>query len=419
VPSLPTTFRGRLALIAAGAFVLRLVYVLVLARHVPMAGDSQYYHAQANLIAEGRGFIEPFVYVAYGDAYPTAAHPPLYPLALSLVSLFGGTGLLAHRALGALFGVACILVLAAIGRRIGGERTGLITAGMAAVYPTFVAADGAPMSEALYGLLVATALLFALRLHERGDLPSAAGLGAAIGLAALTRSEALGLIPLLAWPLALRGGGRRLVRVGLTTLACVAVLLPWSIRNWSAFDEPLTISHNDSTVLAGANCDATYAGTDLGGWRFDCISERRTFAEGEQAASWRREGADYIRAHAGELPAVVAVRVLRSWDLWQPRRQVAFAEGRARWAAQAGTIAYFLLLPLAAYGGVLLARRSRAQLLILLTPVVLVFASSAIAYGVPRFRHAAELVIVVLSALALSTVADRVRARRGRATAAA
>src|ERR687894_349426 len=90
--------------------------------------------------------------------------------------------------------------LALIARRLAGDRAGLAAAAIAAVYPILIAADGAPMSEALYGLLVATGLLLALRLHERGDLLSAAGLGAAIGIAALTRSEALGLIPLLAWP---------------------------------------------------------------------------------------------------------------------------------------------------------------------------------------------------------------------------
>ena len=33
---------------------------------------------------------------------------------------------------------------------------------------------------------------------------------------------------------------------------------------------------------------ATYHGADLGSWRFDCISDRRTLNEGKQAATWRR-----------------------------------------------------------------------------------------------------------------------------------
>ena len=422
MPRLPTSFRGRVALIAAFALGLRLLYVFVLARHVSMAGDAAFFHAEANLLAEGKGFIEPFVNAALDKQVPTASHPPLYPLVLTPVSWLGGTGVLAHRAVGCVVGVACLVVIALIARRIAGDRAGLATAAVAAVYPILVAADGALMSEALYGLFVALALLFALRLYARRDLVSAAGLGAAIALAALTRSEALALLPLLAWPLALHGSGRRLPRLALTTGACVAVLAPWSIHMASTFDEPFAISHNDSTVLAGANCDQTYHGADTGQWRFDCISERRTFDEGEQAATWRREGIDYIRDHTGRLPAVIAVRVLRTWDLWQPRRQVQFAESRATWAQQAGTVVYFLLLPLAVYGGLLLWRRGlRVQLLILLAPVLLVFATSVIAYGVPRFRHAAELVIVMLAGVAIASLLDRRGAadRRAARTAAA
>jgi 4-amino-4-deoxy-L-arabinose transferase-like glycosyltransferase len=408
VPRLPTTFRGRVALIAAFALGLRLLYVFVLARHVSMAGDAAFFHAEANLLADGKGFIEPFVDAAYGKQVPTASHPPLYPLVLTPVSWLGGTGVLAHRAVSCFVGVTCLVVIALIARRIAGERAGLATAAAAAVYPILVAADGALMSEALYGLFVALALLFALRLYARRDLPSAAGLGAAIALAALTRSEALALLPLLAWPLALHGRGRRLPRLAVATGACVAVLAPWSIHMASTFDEPFAISHNDSTVLAGANCDATYHGADTGQWRFDCISERRTFDEGKQAATWRREGIDYIRDHAGRLPAVIAVRVLRTWDLWQPRRQVQFAESRATWAQQAGTVVYFLLVPVALYGGLLLWRRAlRVHLLILLAPVLLVFATSVVAYGVPRFRHAAELVIVMLAGVAIASLLDR------------
>jgi 4-amino-4-deoxy-L-arabinose transferase-like glycosyltransferase len=414
VHRLPQTFRGRLLLIAAGALALRLIYVLVLARTVSEAGDSRYFHAEANLLAQGRGFIEPFVNAAYGLQVPTASHPPLYPIVLTPVSLLGGTGELAHRAFGCFIGVACLILVALIARRIAGDRAGLAAAAIYAVYPIMVAADGALMSESLYGLLVAAALLLALRFHERRDLASAAGMGAAIGLAALTRSEALGLLPLLAWPLTLRCGAgpairRRIGLAALATGACVLVLLPWSIRQASTFGEPFTISHNDSTVLAGANCDAAYHGVDLGQWRFDCISERTTFNEGRQASIWRREGIDYIRDHAGRLPVVIGVRILRTWDLYQPRRQVSFAEGRAIWAQQAGTIVYFLLLPLAFYGGRLLWRRGRPQLLILLAPVALVFASSVIAYGVPRFRHAAELVIVILAGVAVAALLDRRR----------
>jgi 4-amino-4-deoxy-L-arabinose transferase-like glycosyltransferase len=397
------SFRVRLAAIVAGAVVLRLLYVLVLARHVPMAGDSQFFNAEANLVAGGKGYVEPFVQAAYGISVPTAAHPPLYPTVLAALSFLGLDGVLAHRALGALLGGATILLVGLIGRRVGGDRVGLAAAGIAALYPLLVAADGAPMSESLYGLLIVACLLVALMLRERRSARLAGALGALIGLAALTRSEALLLLVLLGLPLTGRAWKPALALVG----ACVIVLAPWTIRNWSAFDRFTLISHNDSTVLAGANCAKTYHGTDLGSWRFDCISQRHTLKEGKQAARWRREGIDYATEHAGRWPAVVPVRVLRTWDLWQPGPQLATAEGRARWAEKAGVAVYFLLLPLAIGGAALLWRRDRGAAAILLVPARLVTISSAIGYGNPRFRHAFEPSLVVFAAVAVVTLARR------------
>jgi hypothetical protein len=270
------------------------------------------------------------------------------------------------------------------------------------------------MSESLYGLLIAAGLLTALALLEARSVRLAAVLGALIGLAALTRSEALLLVPLIGLPLALTGPRERRWRRALAVCAaCVVVLAPWTIRNLSAFERPTLISHNDSTVLAGANCPATYRGGDLGGWRFDCISPRRTLKEAVQAARWRREGIDYALDHPGRWPLVVSVRVLRTWDLWQPVRQLGSAEGQTRRSAQLGLAAYFLLLPFAIGGAVLLRRRHRAALAILLAPAVLVTLSSAIGWGVPRFRHAFEMSLVVLAAVALVALGERLAERRG------
>jgi 4-amino-4-deoxy-L-arabinose transferase-like glycosyltransferase len=397
------SFRVRLAAIVAGAVVLRLLYVLVLARHVSMAGDAQFFQAEANLVANGKGYIEPSVKAAYGISVPTAAHPPLYPTVLAALSLFGLDDALAHRALGAFLGGATIVLVGLIGRRVGGDRVGLAAAAIAALYPLLVAADGAPMSESLYGLLIAASLLLALRLRDEQTVPRAAALGAVVGLAALTRSEALLLLLLLGIPLTRRALKPTLALLG----AAVLVLAPWTIRNFSAFDRFTPISHNDSTVLAGANCAKTYYGYYLGGWHFECISHRTTLKEGRQAATWRQEGIDYATANAGRWPTVVAVRVLRTWDFWHPRRQIETAEGRARWAETAGIAVYYLLLPFAILGGVLLWRRDRGAAAILLAPALLVTISSAIGYGNPRFRHAFELSIVVLAALALVTIARR------------
>ena len=51
------------------------------------------------------------------------------------------------------------MLVGLLGRRAGGERLGLLAAGLCAVYPLMIAVDGALMSETLYGPLIAVALL--------------------------------------------------------------------------------------------------------------------------------------------------------------------------------------------------------------------------------------------------------------------
>src|SRR3712207_9300748 len=101
------------------------------------------------------------------------------------------------RLLGAATGGATVALVGVLGRQLAGARAGLLAAGLAAVYPTLIAADGALMSESLFGLLVALSLLAAHRLLDAPGVGRALVLGALAGLAALTRGEALLLLPLV------------------------------------------------------------------------------------------------------------------------------------------------------------------------------------------------------------------------------
>jgi len=307
------------------------------------------------------------------------------------------------------------VLIGLLGRRVAGPRTGLVAAAIAAIYPIFIAVDGALMSEVLYGPLFVGTLLLAYRLHDRPSARVAAALGAVVALAALTRSEALLLVPLLVVPIAWRARPDWRGRATLIVTACVAcalVLAPWTIRNWSAFDRPVPISTQDGSVLAGANCATTYYGELLGHWDFSCISPTRRENEAVQSEIWRDEGLDYAKEHAGRLPVVVAVRLLKGWELYQPREQVQFAEGRQKDVQRAGILVYYVLAALALYGAVLLRRRGET-LWILLAPAVLVSIASVTGYGFSRLRHAAEFSIVVLAAVAITSLWER---RRERAT---
>lgn len=400
-------FNAWLIAIAVAGVAIRLVYVYVLTPGLHGIGDWYFFHLQANLLAEGRGFIEPYNWLFRGRAVHTAAHPPMWPLVLSAVSKVGWTGAHAHRATGCVVGGGTIAALGLLGRRVGGERVGLAAAVIAALYPTMIAVDGSLMSESLFGLFVALVLLAGYRFYDRPSSVSALLLGGAIGFAALTRSEALLFLPLIALPIAWRRARARLRPFALACLTTAVVIAPWMIRTWTTFDRPVLISTNGPAVIKGANCPRTYHGRDIGYWRLDCVTGGHSDNEAKNGVRWAKEGLGYERDHLGDLPRVMTVRLLRTWSFFQPRQMVYYAEGQDPEAVRAGLVMYYVLLALSVYGLVLLRRR-RQPLVILFAPAITASVVSIFYFGLPRFRAPAELSLVVLAAVSLVALTERI-----------
>ena len=408
-------FERTLALIAAGALALRAYYTLVIAHNLSGPGDFYFYHWSANLIADGRGYIDPITLAYTGVAQPTALHPPLWSFLLSLVSSLGGTGsavghlgghdYFAHRLTGGVCGTITVVLVGLIGRRVGGPRVGLVAAAAAAIYPILIVTDGSLLSESLYGVFIAGTILLAYRLIDQPTRGRALALGVVMGLAALTREEALLLVLLLLVPLAgfpKQWFPRRVAPdvIVVAVLGVALVVLPWTVRNEVAFHRLIPVSTGAGAVFAGANCPQTYHGKYVGFWEISCIPPRIQGNEAQYTARWRKEGLDYAKRHVGRLAVVEVVRELRTWGLYQgthdpgePSEPLAVA-------------AYFVLLPLA-IGGFFLLRRRREPLLVLMAPILLVTITTLTGYGTTRFRHAAEMSLLVFGAIAIVAIWDR------------
>jgi Dolichyl-phosphate-mannose-protein mannosyltransferase len=405
------SFAKRVVAIAAAGFAVRVLYAVFIAVHKLGAGDFWYYNWSADLIARGKGLTDPVSAAYVGHLHASATHPPLWPYLLAIPSWLGGTthigdftttaGYMPHRIFGCLVGAVTIVLIGYLGRRVGGQRTGLLAAGVAAVYLPLISVDASTMSETLYGTTIALALIAAYRVIDRPTNGRALALGAAIGLAALTRSEALLLVPLLVLPLAWR---LRPTFVRVLVLACAGTALvcaPWTIRNWIVFDQPVVISTNEGGVWAGANCSSTYYGPGIGTWNLNCVPRvdlRNN--EAQESDRYRRKGIDYLKAHVGRLPAVLPIRLLRTWNFYRPGQQAASAEAHPLKVEYANTLIYFLMLPLAGYG-ILLYRRRGVPLIPLVAPFAMVSVVSLVLYGYPRFWHAAQVPFVVLAAGAM------------------
>ena len=142
----------------------------------------------------------------------------------------------------AIVGAAAILVLAALVRRVAGDRAGVAAAWIAALFPPLVWMPAYALSEQLASLL---ALGCAAWLGAVTDGPPAArdarggttraliAAGLAAGAGALTRPGQLFFLPLAALLLIWRAPDRRvgLRRALLFTALALLAIAPWTLRN--------------------------------------------------------------------------------------------------------------------------------------------------------------------------------------------
>jgi 4-amino-4-deoxy-L-arabinose transferase-like glycosyltransferase len=424
-------FRIALAGLTLLGFAVRVAYAL--AAKVPVGfGDDVWFHSVANGLVHGRGFSDPFNSVVHGALVfgnsgppnPTAFHPPLFPWLLAIPSAVGLDTYTAHQIVGCALGAAAVPVMGLVARRVAGDGAGVAAAAIGALFVPVIARDSLLLSESLYGLLIASALLCALRMRERPSARRAVELGVVIALAALTRSEALLLVLLLALPVSLRlESGRRLRTFGLVVVAVVVVCLPWCVRNTLQFDQLTLITTGDGSVVAGSNLHSVYYGPNIGYWDFAGLYKTPAGRhpdpnEAVQSDRWRREGIDFARDHASRLPAVIVARVARTFELFplSPGERFSLAHEqfhhirRLEYVAQVELIAVWLLSIL---GAVVLRRRGQ-PFWPFLVPVVLVVLVSVFGHGDPRYRHAADVSLAILAGVGLAGMKGRPWARPSR-----
>lgn len=383
-----------------------------------VAYDALWYEIEAKEVAHGHGFVFPSLRVdePTTKAVPSAQHPPLTVLVLAAVAKLTAANQRAMRLTTLLAGVAAVLVIGLLGRELGGERTGLIAAAIAALYPYLWVNDGLIMSESFAVLLVAVALLLTLRLARAPDVALAIGLGVVCGLAALARAELVLLAPLLGLPLLhtwrQRAWSERVRPVAVVLVLAGIVISPWMLYNWSRFEEPTLLSTNDGLLMTGSNCDPVYSGPGIGLWSLApgaCLPKTASGVD-ESVASrvYRDRAIEYMREHQDRVPLVLAARIGRTWGVYRPADMLSLneGEGRPRWVTGLGMFFYYPLAALA-IGGAVVLRRRRLRWWPVLAPPAIVLLCSLVSYGQTRLRVPAEPSIVVLAAVALAALSAR------------
>jgi hypothetical protein len=414
-----------------------------------LGGDAIYYHKAANLLADGKGFIDPFRYlygseetitlasgetktitIPVGHVEPTAGHPPVYVLYLAAFSKLGIRSATSHKVASAFLGIAAVVLAGLLGRALRSDRLGLIAAFITAVYANVWVNDIVLMSETAAIVMAFAATLFGLRFWRSPTIRNGAWFALAGALAALSRAELLLYMPLIGAVALLRAQlpwSRRIGTYGVMGLVCLAALAPWVIRNNLVMEESLTLSDGAGTVLVQANCDRTYYGDEqgdhIGGWYLYCGSRTQPYGpngelldESQRDKVVREQALAYIRSHTTRLVTVVVpARIGRMWGLYRPivQMRTEIVERRPAVPTWIGFWQYVFLMPFVV-AGVVIQWRRREPVLVLLLWAALVTFTAATTFGNIRYRTAAEISIVMFATISFDAIWSAIRRRWGR-----
>jgi 4-amino-4-deoxy-L-arabinose transferase-like glycosyltransferase len=345
------TFAKRLGLIALAGLAWRVIYITTEPGIVKLT-DEYWFIGMARQMFTAHRFTSLFP-----TASPaTAQHGPLTSIIVSPFAWMFPHALEGLRNVMAVIGMGTIVMMGLAGREAGGERVGLIAAGITAALPDFWVRDGLVVSEPVAAFIVACAIFVALR-HRRRLTPWAAvTLGALTGLITLARPEIAPVLLVITAVLVIRHSSGRAVLNGLVALAALlAMVAPWSIYNASRFDRPVLLSNNLGITLAGANCPQTYYSWAYIGYDtsicWDAAQARAAKVspdESVQSAVMRDEGVRYAYHHLSRLPLVAVMRVAWFVGLYRPGWVVGMGwwGDQPRWATWSQAWSFYFVFPI-------------------------------------------------------------------------
>jgi tetratricopeptide (TPR) repeat protein len=413
-----------LASIVAGAFVLRLIYILQYRSSPTFAHpimDPLYHVEWARAVARGESFMA-------GQPYFRA---PLYPWLLGMCfKLFGENFLVPRLVQAALSAVSCGFVFL-IGRRVYGRLVGAAAGAVAATYWLYLYFAGELLITTLIVFLDLVFLWVLIGADgERTPLRFLAA-GLVLGLSAIARPNVLlfGLFTLLWIILSDLAVRRRALRNAIVFgLACMIPIAPITIRNYVAgHDLVLISSQGGVNFYIGNNPQsdgvrAVVPGTrpDWWGGYYDAIemadeAEGRTLKPSQVSAYFFRQGIRFIRHDPGAWLRLTGrkIRYYTSATETSNNQPIRFFAYRYGPIVRYLPVRFGLLGPLGILGLVLCFGRPRR--LFPLWGFVVIYSASVIAFFVcTRFRLPVTGILIVLACEAVRWLVVSVRRRRWR-----
>jgi 4-amino-4-deoxy-L-arabinose transferase-like glycosyltransferase len=400
-------------LILAAAFLIRIPVALYMGDHVtvlPGIQDQVSYDALAQSLLAGRGYSFTHNWYPFTRANtPTSHWSFLYPLYLAGVYAITGYHPLAARLLQIFAGgVLLCLLIYKIGSRVVNEKTGLVAAGLAAVYGYFIYYNAALMTETFSMVLILLTLYLSIELKENPKPILWLGLGLSLGLGALLRQTVLLFVPfLLIWLfLELRENGIRWWYFATPIAIIVLIIAPWTIRNYSVYHQFLLLNSNAGYAFYASN--HPHLGTQ---WSNENIvvpipEELRGQNEAQLDHALTQKGFQFILADPRRYALLTLDKTLEYYKFWPSSDSSLFSNLNR-------VLSFGLYLPFMLVGLYLSFSRWRNFIPLYLF-IVIHTGIHLLSWPAPRYRLPVDAVSMIFASLAVLELTRQFKTWRGR-----
>jgi 4-amino-4-deoxy-L-arabinose transferase-like glycosyltransferase len=234
--------RSWLLAIAGLGIALRLVFAFTYWVDQPLTRDEREYLSLARSVAAGRGLVYDEALTA-GPIEPFSRAPG-YPTFLALTGAGRATDdrlPASVKIAQAIVGGAGVILIGLIARRLGGQRSGMAAAAIAAVYPPLVWISGYVFSESIaWPLGLAVAWMFDwIGPEESRARRLALACGLLAGVASLVRPAMIVFVALAVLSLVWR---RRTACAAWLLVGAALVVGPWTARNYVRYGRLVLIA---------------------------------------------------------------------------------------------------------------------------------------------------------------------------------
>lgn len=334
---------------------------------------------------------------------------PVYPSFLAAIYSIFGHSLVVVRIMQTLISsLSCILVFV-IAKNLFNKTTAIFSGLLTALSPAMVYLAGALMNETLFIFIILSAMFFAVKFIKTNSLKDNIYFSIFMCIAMLTKELMLPFVFfLIIWYLIICGSFKKaLVNSSVSILVIVLLFMPWAIRNYKVYKDPMPfISVAGKTLWEGNHPSAKGYHVIPGDKDWEALGLKKPkytpwgwesdMTEAKRRKLYTRRAIDWLIRHPKHFLKLIPLKFIYFWG---PITQT--SSKTAKRFTFVYSAFYSIILIFAIFGIILSRKRFKGLLLIYLLFIYFTI-GACISIAITRYRLPLEPFYIMLASYSMS-----------------